>query len=179
MPIEDLAAEILTWSDNTAAELLTKEVGRASSGSGTTTAGVTAIQQNLAAQGLPMAGVTMTDGSGLDRGNRVTCELVVDLLDRQGPDSSLADGLSVAGESGTLRDRLRGSALAGRLRAKTGTLSEVNALAGFVTTDDGRELTFAMIVNDDEEEGYQRLDELALALLSATDAPAVEVLGPR
>lgn len=179
VPIEDLAAEILTWSDNTAAELLTKEVGRASSGSGTTTAGVTAIQQNLAAQGLPMAGVTMTDGSGLDRGNRVTCELVVDLLDRQGPDSALAEGLSVAGESGTLRDRLRGSALAGRLRAKTGTLSEVNALAGFVTTDDGRELTFAMIVNDDEEEGYQRLDELALALLSATDAPAVEVLGPR
>ncbi|MEZ5134763.1 MAG: D-alanyl-D-alanine carboxypeptidase [Acidimicrobiales bacterium] len=122
-------------------------------GVGTTTAGVTAIQQNLAAQGPPMAGVTTTDGSKLDQGNRVTCELVVDLLVTARTDSSsLADWAVRRGESGTLRDCLRSRFLAGRLPGQDRHPVRGQRFAGFVTTDDGRELTFAMIVNDDEEE---------------------------
>ena len=69
-------------------------------------------------------------------GSPATCSSAA--LDHQGPDSSMADDLPVAGESGTLRKRMRGTAAEGKVRAKTGTLNEVAALAGFVEVGVGR-----------------------------------------
>jgi D-alanyl-D-alanine carboxypeptidase/D-alanyl-D-alanine-endopeptidase (penicillin-binding protein 4) len=99
------------------------------------------------------------DGSGLDRNDRVSCELILATLERGGPDGPLAKGLSVAGQSGTLIRRMRGTAAAGRLMAKTGTLAGVASLSGFVASNivhgpnvvegraGGPDLAFSLIVN--------------------------------
>ena len=94
-----------------------------------------------------MQGTVTVDGSGLDLGNRVTCDLLTAVLDHAGPDSVLAHSLPVAGRTGTLRFRLAGTVAEGRVAAKTGTLDEVNALAGFAHSLSGQVLTFAFVIN--------------------------------
>jgi D-alanyl-D-alanine carboxypeptidase/D-alanyl-D-alanine-endopeptidase (penicillin-binding protein 4) len=89
----------------------------------------------------------MGDGSGLDHADAVPCRTLMAVLDlthrlRFAP---IASGLSVAGERGTLAGSFRATPLAGKLRAKTGTLDGVSGLAGFVV--DGRPLTFALLLN--------------------------------
>ncbi len=148
-PLADIVADMISASDNATAELLLKEIGRTADGQpvGSTNGGVTVAQQVVSSSGLPSDGVVITDGSGLSPENRVTCAFLVGLLEREGTDSDLTAGLPVAGESGTLRDRFVGTPIEGRLRAKTGTLNDVTALAGFVDTESGDQLTFAFIVN--------------------------------
>ena len=79
----------------------------------------------------------------------------------------MVDMLPVAGGSGTLSDRFLGSdqkSSAGWLRAKTGSLTKTNSLAGIVTDVDGRVLTFAFISNNAGMEGRTRLDALVSIL---------------
>ncbi len=138
-----LAAEVdamLTVSDDTAAELFTKELGYQASGAGTTAAGVAAIRADLAADGLPVSELIGLDGSGLDRGDRATCNLIEADLDHVGASSVVAQGLPIAGQTGTLSTRMRGTPAAGRLRAKTGTLDDVVALSGFVQPAPGSQV---------------------------------------
>ena len=115
---------MLTVSDDTAAELFTKELGYQTAG-GTTAAGVAAIRADLAADGLPVSQLVAYDGSGLDRGDRVTCNLIQADLEHARRRQRGGRGLPIAGQTGTLRDRMRGTPAAGRLRAKTGTLDDV------------------------------------------------------
>jgi D-alanyl-D-alanine carboxypeptidase/D-alanyl-D-alanine-endopeptidase (penicillin-binding protein 4) len=147
-PMQDEIAEMLSWSDNTTAESLTKELGLETARAGTTAAGLAAVRAALDADGLPTAGLVLNDGSGLDEGNRLTCDLVTALLDRHGPTSPLAQALAVAGQRGTLRKRLRGTTVDGRVLGKTGTLTQppVVALSGFRRPDDST-LTFGFIQN--------------------------------
>ena len=79
-PLADVMAEVLRQSDNTGAELLTKELGRAAGAAPTTTAGVAAMRAGLQADGLPVGQLAAVDGSGLDRSDRATCQLVLDAL---------------------------------------------------------------------------------------------------
>jgi D-alanyl-D-alanine carboxypeptidase/D-alanyl-D-alanine-endopeptidase (penicillin-binding protein 4) len=105
--------------------------------------------------GLSTTGVTVIDGSGLSFDDRLTPQLLTGLLAAAGkPDHpalhGLVSGLPVAGYSGTLADRFRNSAATpanGLVRAKTGTLPGVNALAGYVTTASGRLLAFAILAD--------------------------------
>lgn len=147
LPVRDLVAEMLTESDNTTAELLAKEMGLKTAGQGTTAAGTAAMTKVVKDMGLPAAGMVLVDGSGLDRANRLSCDLLAAFLDKLGPSSPVLVGMPRAGENGTLKDRMKGSFAAGRVRAKTGSLNEVSALAGFVTTLKGQELTFSIIQN--------------------------------
>ena len=89
---------------------------------GSTAAGTAAVRSDLAADGLPLRGFVIADGSGLSRSDRVTCALLVDLLEKAGPNGLLVKDLPVAGRSGTLAGELNGTAAAGRVYAKTGTL---------------------------------------------------------
>ena len=96
--------------------------------------------QWLSAQGLPMAGVRVIDGSGLDRGNRVTSRLLAALLLRMalhpyGHDYTAS--MAIAGQRGTLRHLWRGTELEGTFRGKTGTISGVRAVSGVLDTPDG------------------------------------------
>jgi D-alanyl-D-alanine carboxypeptidase/D-alanyl-D-alanine-endopeptidase (penicillin-binding protein 4) len=178
-PMEALVDEMIGDSDNTTAELLAKELGRQRSGEGTTAAGTAAIEQVLTDRGLPTEGLHLLDASGLDPDSRLTCRLLVEALDEEGPDSALAARLPVAGETGTLRRRMRGTPAEGRVAAKTGTLNEVNALTGFATTLAGSTLTFAYLVNGPEQPlGYQVIDDFMAALIGVPDGPSVDELSP-
>jgi D-alanyl-D-alanine carboxypeptidase/D-alanyl-D-alanine-endopeptidase (penicillin-binding protein 4) len=174
-----LVAQLLTESDNGTSELLLKELGRRAGGEGSTAAGARALEAALVALGHPLDGLRVLDGSGLDREDRLTCRLLHDVLAAAPEDGPLVDGLAVAGRTGTLATRMRGSAAEGRLRAKTGTLDSVASLAGEVTAADGSRLLFAQILNGvTADQGRDLQDLLGAALGSFPDTPALADLGP-
>lgn len=166
-PLRDIVDVMLRDSDNETAELLFKELGRLGGYGGSTAGGEAFIRRQLTSLGLAMDGSRVADGSGLSNDNRLTCRLLTATLSRRG--AAIAKGLAVAGQSGTLRTRFRGTELEGRLRAKTGSLDGVSALAGFVDLADGRRLTFALLVNGlpITNSGRSLQDEFASALARA------------
>ncbi|GIU83473.1 MAG: hypothetical protein KatS3mg008_0248 [Acidimicrobiales bacterium] len=180
-PIADIVRQMLTQSDNTTAEVLLKELGLRREQSGSTRAGLDALIAALTEAGLPMDGVVLMDGSGLDDGNRVTCRLLASLLVQDGPDGPIARALPVAGESGTLRSRFRESIAEGRVSAKTGLLREATALSGFARTVGGFDLAFSWIENDDfvDEEELSSQQRLVETLVRFPEAPPLERIGPR
>ena len=129
-------AEMLQKSDRATADLLLAELG-----------GIEALRGWVAATGLGSRGIVIDDGAGFARTDRLSCRFLAGVLDRAGPSSPLAKGLPVAAETGTLETKFVGSAAAGRLRAKTGSLIDVRSLAGFVTAASGRHFVFAVILN--------------------------------
>lgn len=178
--------EMLEVSDDTTAELLTKELGLQVSGHGSTAAGVAAIRADLERDGLPVSALVSADGSGLDRSDRVTCGLLSAVLDRAGPDGVIAAGLPVAGRTGTLEDRLKNTPAAGRVRAKTGTLDDVSSLSGFVDPpahapliDPSEPLVFAALVDGPYFTVSQAaLDRLAAVLAAYPQVPPIAAVGP-
>jgi D-alanyl-D-alanine carboxypeptidase/D-alanyl-D-alanine-endopeptidase (penicillin-binding protein 4) len=134
-------------SDNFTAEMLVKELGAVQAGAGTTAAGVVVVHDALAAAGVPLDGVRIVDGSGLSRLDRVTASELVSLLRVMWSDPSiqpeLLAALPLAGRTGTLHDRMRGTAAAGVVRAKTGTTDNSTALSGFV----GSRYVFSVVIN--------------------------------
>jgi D-alanyl-D-alanine carboxypeptidase/D-alanyl-D-alanine-endopeptidase (penicillin-binding protein 4) len=134
-------------SDNFTAEMLLKQLGAGFGPQGTTPAGAQVVVQLLSQQEIPLAGVRIVDGSGLSRLDRLTAESVVGMLRSSWLDQELREiliaALPVAGRSGTLGSRMRGTAAAGRVRAKTGTLNEASALSGYVR----RRYAFSVIQN--------------------------------
>jgi D-alanyl-D-alanine carboxypeptidase/D-alanyl-D-alanine-endopeptidase (penicillin-binding protein 4) len=94
----------------------------------------------LSEQGLPMAGVSVADGSGLDRANRLTSRFLAALLLRMNQHPYAAQylaSMAVAGRRGTLRNLFIGTPIEGRLYAKTGTLTGVRSISGVLQTNDG------------------------------------------
>jgi D-alanyl-D-alanine carboxypeptidase/D-alanyl-D-alanine-endopeptidase (penicillin-binding protein 4) len=134
-------------SDNYIAEMLMKALGAEYGTAGSTAAGGAVMRQTLRRFSIAPR---IVDGSGLSRSNRTTPRQVVQLL--MGMDASeVADAfdqsLSVAGRNGTLSKRMRRTAAQSRCRAKTGTLSNVSALAGFCDTTSGGRVAFAFLMN--------------------------------
>jgi D-alanyl-D-alanine carboxypeptidase/D-alanyl-D-alanine-endopeptidase (penicillin-binding protein 4) len=182
--IDRIVAEMLRESDNETAELLTKEIGLHDTNAGTTANGVAEIHKTLQGRDLPLDGITQVDGSGLARENKTTCSSVQALLDADGPGSTLANDLPVAGQTGTLAERFLGSPIVGQLRAKTGTLNQVTALAGYVQTARGSHVSFTYIVNlpppklitqDDVALG----DQLGRILFQYPETPDIAAIGPK
>ncbi len=134
-------------SDNFAAEMVLKAIGREVLGKGTSAAGAAVVRRDLAAAGVPLAGVRIVDGSGLSRENRVTARELAALLVAIWRDPELRplvrDSLAVAGISGTLEHRLEYRPVRGRVRAKTGTTAIASALSGYV----GRRYAFVVVHN--------------------------------
>lgn len=143
----DIVAAMMRASDNYAAEMLLRELDRQTSGSGTTAGGAARVVAEMAGAGVAVEGVHLNDGSGLDTGNRSTCRALLGALRLSSrPElSAVADGLAVAGRSGTLVKRFVGTPLEGRLAAKTGWLSGAAALVGRI--DGGAPVRFALVVN--------------------------------
>lgn len=164
----ELVHAMLRDSDNGTAELLVKELGRQRRGAGTTAAGTDVITETLAAAGVGLDGVIVADGSGLSDAARLTCRSLTTLLANE--TEAFTGRLSVAGRDGTLARRFLGTAAAGRLRAKTGTLDGTAGLAGYVDTVDGTTVEFAYIINGlaAGEPGRALQDRLGAALATAT-----------
>ena len=172
-PVGELVREMLSWSDNTTAEMLIKELGFRSTGNGSWTDGLAAVQSSLRAQGVTLDGLTMVDGSGLDRANRVTCEVLLSTVRSQRVDGAFFKGLAVMGEYGTLRKRLRDSPAQGIVHAKTGSLNGVSSLTGFAQTADQTEAHFAMVFNElaSTADGVRASDALAQSIVAFPSAP--------
>ena len=180
-PLQDVITEILRESENDGAEEVGKELGVRFGGGGTTAAGLSAIRAALDGAHLRTAQLTATDASGLDRGDRVSCQLLTDLLETAGPSGPLAAALPVAAKSGTLGKRFVNTPAAGRLRAKTGSLTGVDSLSGFVDqVTGGPPLTFSLLANNLPSDAAGRAveDRVGQALASWPQAPAASSLDP-
>ena len=181
-PLVDIVRQMLLTSDNMTAELLVKALGAQVEAPGSTAGGLAAMRGALEELGLDLAGSASADGSGLDTGNRVSCSLLVAILDgsTDEPGSLLDTGLAVAGESGTMSNRLVGTSAEGRVAAKTGTLRDVVSLAGRVETLGGRSLTFAVLSNAQPmpEEIRSIHDQVVLTLVGYPDGPDLSLLEP-
>ena len=181
-PLADIVRQMLLTSDNMTAELLVKALGAEVESPGTTAGGLTAMRSALDDLGLDLSGSASADGSGLDTGNRVSCGLLVAILDTSigGPGSLLESGLAVAGESGTMSKRLVGTSAEGRVAAKTGTLNDVVSLAGRVETLGDRSLTFAVLSNAESMPDDIRAihDQVVLTLVGYPDGPDISLLEP-
>ncbi|ONI82847.1 D-alanyl-D-alanine carboxypeptidase/D-alanyl-D-alanine-endopeptidase [Actinosynnema sp. ALI-1.44] len=156
MPLSQLLVPFMKLSNNMHAEILVKSIGRAVSGTGTWDAGLAAVGQRLTGLGVPAGKTYLADGSGLSRMNQISPEQVAALLRavRAKPwFTAWYDSLPIAGVAdrmvgGTLRSRMAGTAAAGNVHAKTGSLTGVSALSGYVTSADGQQLAFSMISNN-------------------------------
>lgn len=143
--LAEILGDLLSNSDNNAAELLLKEIGLKASGQGTREAGIARVRAVLEARGLDISTLTMIDGAGLDRSNRFSCDLVQALL--VADDGTFANSLAVAGRTGTLKDLFIGNPVEGGLRGKTGTLTGAKALAGLVPYTDTQSIAYTLILN--------------------------------
>jgi serine-type D-Ala-D-Ala carboxypeptidase/endopeptidase (penicillin-binding protein 4) len=123
-------------SDNFIAEELLKTIGAEVGTGGTTAAGAAVVRRDLAAAGVPLAGVRIVDGSGLSEADRLTARALSLLLtyvwNDPGLQPQLLAALPVAGISGTLEHRMQRAPARGAVRAKTGTTDLASALSGYV-----------------------------------------------
>lgn len=180
-PLSEVVGEILQNSDNMGAEMLLKELGVRAGTGGSTAGGLIAAAAELQKiAGVSADEVSVVDGSGLDRSDRVTCAVLERVLDRAGEGSDLGKALSVAGQNGTLFKRFGGTPAAGKVRAKTGSLSGVAGLAGFATDQAGHDLTFSLLANElpNDAAGSALQDHVVSVLAGYPRAPAVDELAP-
>lgn len=155
MPLSHLLVPFLKLSNNTHAEALTKQMGRAQGRAGNWTDGLAVTIGYLKSLGVSTKGVSLTDGSGVARANRLTPRALAGTLQKVRIEPWYRDfyaALPVAGASermvgGTLRHRMTKTAAANNAHAKTGSLAGVTALSGYVTGADGRRYVFSLVSN--------------------------------
>lgn len=174
-PLGQIVERMIEVSDNEAAEVLAHHVGLAVEGAGSFAGGARGVEETLRELGIPLAGLVLHDGSGLSRANRLDPRTVVEALRvAAAPDlpelRAVVTGLPVAAFTGSLSDRFAEGSPAGRgmVRAKTGTLTGVSALAGLVTARDGTTMVFVLAADRIEAadglDAQTTLDRLAAAL---------------
>lgn len=143
---------MLTNSDNSVATILGHLISIKSGYEGTFPGAVRGTLDVLNDLKLPTDGITIAENSGLSVDNRLTVAFLVELLQQVyqnegGTLASIPSGLPVMGLNGTLQDRENGTNLSGRVRAKTGTLIEANSISGYLLTQQGRLLTFSVLID--------------------------------
>ncbi len=156
-------------SQNLHAELLLRRVG-SEHGTGSIADGVAAISALLGRAGVPRTAYDFADGSGMSTYNRVSPRGVLTLLRwiaAQPWGAAWKKTLPVGGVDGTLAKRFRGTPLAGRVFAKTGTLNATNALSGTMIAGSGRILFFSAFANDvPEDAGATKAIDAALVMIA-------------
>lgn len=175
--LADIAKPLLKESINLYGEALM----RLNVGGGafpTNDAALEGLARRLAAWGLAEGSYQLVDGSGLSRRNALSPEAVLTVLrhmDDPSGQSPFVTALPIAGVEGSLETRMTGTAAAGRIRAKTGTMSNVRSLAGYATTVSGERLAFVILLNNFEGTGAmatQALDTIAVRLATFTRSRA-------
>ncbi|MCV2394986.1 D-alanyl-D-alanine carboxypeptidase/D-alanyl-D-alanine-endopeptidase [Actinotalea sp. M2MS4P-6] len=150
-PIAEIVHHVLLVSENTIAEVLGRLVAVERGLPGSFTGAGTAVLAQLAFDGLPVAGATLADCSGLAATSSIPADLLVEAVRFASEQPSLRAVLTylpIGGLVGTLNDRFTSGPGEGTVRAKTGSLPGVTSLAGTVQTVDGRLLAFAVLADD-------------------------------
>ncbi len=135
-------------SQNLHAEMLLRAVGRAQRQMGSRQAGLEEMRLFLGELGLSEDSYHFEDGSGLSRLNLVTPRVVTQLLEHMYKRPEWIGLLPVGGEDGTIGSRFLNTRAAGRIHAKTGSLSHVSALSGYAERRSGDVRTFSILVNN-------------------------------
>ena len=162
--VSELIRQMNPPSDNFMAEMFVKAIAVADGELGSTSAGAAAIEETLREEFEIEPAVT--DGSGLSRSDRTSPRQVVTMLRGLADDPSFEPSLAVAGRTGTIAYRMRGTAAQDRCRAKTGTLRDVSALAGYCTTTAGERVAFAFLMNYVNVYGARILQDRMTAALA-------------
>ena len=184
-PFSVIAAQTLKPSQNLYTELILRTLGKMTPapatmsplGQTSESLGLEAVKSFLKTAGIRPEALVLDDGSGLSRGDMITAEATVQLLtfmSKHRYAQVFRDALPIAGVDGTLRTRMRGTAAANNVRAKTGSLSSASSLGGYVTTAAGEKLAFAIIVNNYPRDFDPRsycIDPIAVLLASFNGKP--------
>jgi serine-type D-Ala-D-Ala carboxypeptidase/endopeptidase (penicillin-binding protein 4) len=151
-PLREIAVVLMKSSQNLYAETLLKTVGATRGGLGTIGAGQSVLRDLLKAWKVPDDSYVAVDGSGLSRYNYVTAETLTTVLEQMYRDPRHRDAfvatLPIAGKDGTVSTRMRRTRAEGNAVAKTGSISNVRSLSGFVRTRDGEMVVFSILAND-------------------------------
>ena len=175
--LSEIVRRLNKTSNNFVAEQLLRTLGAELRGApGSWAKGVEAAEEFLGELGIAPGSYVMRNGSGLNDANRFSARQLVTVLRGMWSRSQLQPefvvSLPVAARDGTIRWRMGGTAAAGRLRAKTGTLDGVVSLSGYVQDAAGRTLAFAVIVNDSPgRPGVVRAVDALGAALAGSGAP--------
>jgi D-alanyl-D-alanine carboxypeptidase/D-alanyl-D-alanine-endopeptidase (penicillin-binding protein 4) len=150
-PLAEFARTLMKVSQNQYAETLLRTLG-AQSGPGTAAAGQQIVREVLDGWGVPREAYVLADGSGLSRYNYVCAEMLVKILQQMYRDPRHREAfmatLPIGGQDGTIARRFVGTRATGNVHAKTGSIANVRALSGYVTTLDGEPLVFSMLANN-------------------------------
>jgi len=175
-----IAAQTLKPSQNQYTELILRTLGKTPVSAQDTTGrtkddeqnGLEVVKNFLRQAGVGDNDVALDDGSGLSRNDLISTNTTVQLLTFMSKHKYFAqfrDALPIAGVDGTLRTRMRGTPAEGNVRAKTGSLSSVASLSGYVTTASGEHLAFSMMLNNYPDAAAVRRDSIdAIAVLLAS-----------
>ena len=144
-PSQNMYTETILWT-------LGEEIGRKNGGSGNSAQlGLGVIKTFLKQIGIPDDGIVQYDGSGLSRHDLITPSAVVTLYSYMAKQSKYSqawrDSLTIGGVDGTLKNRFKGTAAQGNIRGKTGTIDQVSALSGYLTTASGEQIIISIVVN--------------------------------
>ena len=158
-------------SNNLHAELMLRLAAKEKGGAAILDDALTFAQQFRAGIGISPEEVVLKDGSGLSRDDLATPESFVKLLEyaaRQPWGAAFVTTLPIAGEDGTLENRLKGTAAGGRIQAKTGQVDHVGNLSGFATTLGGERLIFSIMGDDHNSTGHDAagvVDRICVAMV--------------
>lgn len=182
-PLIEIIGAMLQTSDNNTAEMLLKEIGFRGRGQGTRAAGISVVEERLRAWGIPLTGWSMVDGSGLSRENKISCADLLAILERFRTGDQLVSRLAVAGVSGTLANAFVNGPLEGRMSGKTGTLTGVKGLIGFIDTLGGSIMRVVILLEGEgvnQDDVYRPIWErfLADAVDEYASGPAADAIAP-
>jgi len=173
-PLSQLALRLMKDSQNLYAETFLKTLGLAL-GTPTYAAGRTQVQLTLGPWGIGAGDLIQRDGSGLSRYDFVTPAALVTILTHIARDERLhrpfEASLPIGGRDGSLTNRMKGNAAEGNVRAKTGSMTSVRSLSGYVTTAAGEPLVFSIMANN--------FDTPPATINAATDAIVVRLASLR
>jgi D-alanyl-D-alanine carboxypeptidase/D-alanyl-D-alanine-endopeptidase (penicillin-binding protein 4) len=150
-PMSQIVAVMNKESDNLYAEQLFRTMGKELGGQGDWKNGIDVMRKFLASIAVDTAHITIYDGSGLSRMDLISANQMVTLLrsmyERKGLFDAFYPSLSIMGVDGTLARRLKDTRAQGNVHAKSGFVTEVRSISGYVTTKDGELLAFAILGN--------------------------------
>lgn len=171
-PMYEILSDMMKFSNNYIAEMLTKHFAiKSGKSQGTMAVGLQAIALSLQKRGLTSADFSLTSPSGLSQKNRIKAKKLGELLISVHKDLKIfpefASSYPIGGVDGTLKSRLKGTKAEGRVRGKTGLLSGAIGLAGYAGRSDGTTISYVFLYNGggDVTRVWSLFDQMAVILV--------------
>ncbi|MDQ7816043.1 MAG: D-alanyl-D-alanine carboxypeptidase/D-alanyl-D-alanine-endopeptidase [Melioribacteraceae bacterium] len=170
-PLKEILKGLMKRSQNMYAETMVRTMGWQRSGIGSFDEGKKVVEEVLAGFGIKPDTYAYVDGSGLTRYDYISPNQVIKILKgmKQSKERDIwLDLFPIAGIDGTLRLRMKGTRAEGNVRAKTGTISNVRGLSGYLTTENGEEIVFSFLVNGHLRSGLdtEKITDSVLEILT-------------